>query len=123
VCFFFTRALAEKLYRALDHGRTLLENPDTRGGLILFNPNTESTSVSHQKLENSGETENNQPKIFYDQFHPIVIESFYPSDNIIKFDTLDNAVDEFFSKVEAQKIEMKQLNQVIYLIGNTEISF
>lgn len=60
-------------------------------------------------LPNPPETEP-QP-LFYDEFHPSVLaESF--GDDVLKFDSFDECVDEFFSKIESQKLDMKQLNQV-----------
>ncbi|XP_072222266.1 ribosome quality control complex subunit NEMF [Leuresthes tenuis] len=46
----------------------------------------------------------------YDEFHPFLFAQHAKSP-YLEFDTFDKAVDEFFSKMESQKIDMKALHQ------------
>uniref|UniRef100_A0A665WAK6 Ribosome quality control complex subunit NEMF n=1 Tax=Echeneis naucrates TaxID=173247 RepID=A0A665WAK6_ECHNA len=46
----------------------------------------------------------------YDEFHPFLFTQHSKSP-YLEFDTFDKAVDEFFSKMESQKIDMKALQQ------------
>ncbi|CAK6971511.1 nuclear export mediator factor NEMF-like isoform X2 [Scomber scombrus] len=46
----------------------------------------------------------------YDEFHPFLFAQHAQSP-FLEFDTFDKAVDEFFSKIESQKIDMKALHQ------------
>nr|XP_019953624.1 PREDICTED: nuclear export mediator factor NEMF isoform X1 [Paralichthys olivaceus] len=46
----------------------------------------------------------------YDEFHPFLFAQHSKS-HYLEFDTFDKAVDEFFSKMESQKIDMKALHQ------------
>ncbi|XP_040916388.1 nuclear export mediator factor NEMF-like [Toxotes jaculatrix] len=46
----------------------------------------------------------------YDEFHPFLFAQHAKSP-YLEFDTFDKAVDEFFSKMESQKIDMKALQQ------------
>uniref|UniRef100_A0A672J2C2 Ribosome quality control complex subunit NEMF n=1 Tax=Salarias fasciatus TaxID=181472 RepID=A0A672J2C2_SALFA len=46
----------------------------------------------------------------YDEFHPFLFAQHAKS-SYLEFDTFDKAVDEFFSKMESQKIDMKALQQ------------
>ncbi|CAF0710373.1 unnamed protein product, partial [Brachionus calyciflorus] len=46
----------------------------------------------------------------YDEFHPYLFKK-YETASYIEFESFDKAVDEFFSKLESQKIEIKELNQ------------
>ncbi|KAM6969497.1 ribosome quality control complex subunit NEMF [Tautogolabrus adspersus] len=46
----------------------------------------------------------------YDEFHPFLFAQHAKS-HYLEFDTFDKAVDEFFSKMESQKIDMKALHQ------------
>ncbi|XP_008309314.1 ribosome quality control complex subunit NEMF [Cynoglossus semilaevis] len=46
----------------------------------------------------------------YDEFHPFLFAQHVKS-HYLEFDSFDKAVDEFFSKMESQKIDMKALQQ------------
>ncbi|XP_034432358.1 nuclear export mediator factor NEMF-like [Hippoglossus hippoglossus] len=46
----------------------------------------------------------------YDEFHPFLFAQHAKS-HYLEFDTFDKAVDEFFSKMESQKIDVKALHQ------------
>ncbi|XP_034713378.1 nuclear export mediator factor NEMF-like [Etheostoma cragini] len=46
----------------------------------------------------------------YDEFHPFLFAQ-HAKNPYLEFDTFDKAVDEFFSKMESQKIDMKALQQ------------
>ncbi|XP_028994369.1 ribosome quality control complex subunit NEMF-like [Betta splendens] len=46
----------------------------------------------------------------YDEFHPFLFAQHAKSPHL-EFDTFDKAVDEFFSKMESQRIDMKALQQ------------
>lgn len=47
----------------------------------------------------------------YDEFHPIMLRQC-EGKPFIEFATFNEAVDEFFSKLESQKIDMKTVQQV-----------
>ena len=47
----------------------------------------------------------------YDEFHPLLFRQF-ESKPFCSFESFNKAVDEFFSKQESQKIDMKVLQQV-----------
>lgn len=45
------------------------------------------------------------------EFHPMIFEQ-HKNGPFIEFDSFDKAVDEFFSNMESQKIDMKGVQQV-----------
>jgi hypothetical protein len=47
----------------------------------------------------------------YDEFHPHLYEQ-HKSRPFKEYDTFDAAVDQFFSEIESQKIDMKARSQV-----------
>lgn len=47
------------------------------------------------------------------EFHPMIFEQ-HKNHPFREFNTFDSAVDEFFSTLESQKIDMKALQMVIY---------
>lgn len=55
----------------------------------------------------------------YDEFHPFLFAQHVKSP-ILEFDTFNKAVDEFFSKMESQKIDMKALQQEKHALKKLE---
>lgn len=95
------RNTIEKLSRAFAEGTEILRNIQNNGGIIVLAKSTGTAQSSASQSE----------PVFYEEFHPLVIAEFY--EGVLKYDSFDEAVDEFFSKIESQKIDMKQINQVI----------
>lgn len=56
--------------------------------------------------------------ISYEEFHPILFNKYGDKSSIsyLEFDSFDKAVDEFFSKLESQKLELKIAQQVTFLL-------
>lgn len=55
----------------------------------------------------------------YDEFHPFLFAQHVKSP-YLEFDTFDKAVDEFFSKMESQRIDMKALQQEKHALKKLE---
>jgi hypothetical protein len=89
-----------------------LERGDELGGFILTNATASTKSRPQLKAKEGTETEPPKELVIYDQFHPLLISSNFPAAQVIPFPTLDEAVDDFFSKIESQKIDLKQVTQV-----------
>lgn len=107
--FITCRIFGEKLFRCLEHGRGILEGETQSGGFILIDTKaTKKAAAAPSTVEKEGNT----PLIVYDQFHPALLASNYNPEEIISFPSLDEAVDDFFSKIESQKITLKQKAQV-----------
>lgn len=83
---------------------------NTEGFILCTAPVGEMTS--DQGESPAVETKPTDSQSFYDQFHPSVIVGDFDPGKVIPFESFDVAVDEFFSKIESQKLDMKQLNQV-----------
>lgn len=47
----------------------------------------------------------------YDEFHPLLMKQ-HMSKPHLEFESFNHAVDEFFSKLEGQKMDMKAVQQV-----------
>uniref|UniRef100_A0A915JIT5 Uncharacterized protein n=1 Tax=Romanomermis culicivorax TaxID=13658 RepID=A0A915JIT5_ROMCU len=56
----------------------------------------------------------------YQEFHPILFEQIRRLDSFKKFDTFNQAVDEFFSKMESQKLDSKNIQQEKTVIKKLE---
>ncbi|KNC76642.1 hypothetical protein SARC_10868, partial [Sphaeroforma arctica JP610] len=50
------------------------------------------------------------PKLFYDEFHPILYAQ-HTNKHFLEFATFNQAVDEFFSKKESQKLDQQAMTQ------------
>jgi hypothetical protein len=88
-----------------------LTNITNNEGIIVP---TKQTGKKNEELSQTDSTSSNEI-VFYDQFHPAIIAECF-DDNVMKFESFDVTVDEFFSKVESQKLDMKQLTQVFQRI-------
>ncbi|KAL9099951.1 MAG: hypothetical protein Q9163_004615 [Psora crenata] len=109
------RALADdstlsKLMLALKEASKVVEaiilSPQCKG-YIIAKP---AKIASLQLLANSGSTEAPKQKaLIYDEFHPFRPRQFEdePANVFIEFDGFNNAVDEFFSSVESQKLDSR----------------
>jgi hypothetical protein len=102
----------QKVVQALERGRLILERGDELGGFILTNATASTKSRPQLKAKEGTETGPPKELVIYDQFHPLLISSNFPAAQVIAFPTLDEAVDDFFSKIESQKIDLKQVTQV-----------
>ncbi|XP_043462985.1 nuclear export mediator factor NEMF homolog [Leptopilina heterotoma] len=91
----------EKLHVALDEGKLILENA----------MKTNSKGYIVQKKESKINTDGKEESIYANiEFHPLLFEQI--KNQIYKeFDTFDLAVDEYFSSMEGQKLELKVLQQ------------
>jgi predicted ribosome quality control (RQC) complex YloA/Tae2 family protein len=99
------------LFTAFEEGRTILENMSDSRGFITA---TKQSNTAKQPETEKIQTESGEEPIFYDQFHPSVLLKSFESERIFEFESFDEAVDDFFSKIESQKLDMKQLQQVKY---------
>lgn len=91
-----------KIHKAFEKGCEIIQDKSNVAGFILC------TAPKEQAPDADSAPSANQ---FYDQFHPSVIIDDYDSSKVIPFESFDICVDEFFSKIESQKLDMKQLNQ------------
>ena len=60
---------------------------------------------------NPSETDASEDLLTYQEFHPMLFKQ-HESQPYIEFESFDKAVDEFFSKLGSQKLDMKALQQV-----------
>ena len=88
--------VAEKVWNQLDSAENIK-------GYIVAHPDKKS----QEKAEGEGQPA--QPKLVYKDFHPFEPKQFEgaPDTTILPFDGFNKAVDEFFSSVEAQKLESR----------------
>ncbi|KAI8988444.1 fibronectin-binding protein A N-terminus-domain-containing protein [Mycotypha africana] len=93
--------MVKALLEAMDKGHEVIkttQNAVPRGYIILLD------DKHKPKVEGSEEVE------IYDEFHPFLYKQF-ENRKYKEFDTFDKAVDEFFSAIESQKLEMKARRQ------------
>uniref|UniRef100_A0A4W6ENY6 Ribosome quality control complex subunit NEMF n=1 Tax=Lates calcarifer TaxID=8187 RepID=A0A4W6ENY6_LATCA len=95
--------IAPKILEAMQIAETYMEKTEnfTGKGYII------------QKSEKKPSLTPGKPSeelLTYDEFHPFLFAQHAKSP-YLEFDTFDKAVDEFFSKMESQKIDMKALQQ------------
>ncbi|GAB1599852.1 Hypothetical predicted protein [Argonauta hians] len=92
----------DKLKVALEKAAELFQNLSTQNvkGYIIQKRDTRPST-------NEAET---KELLTYDEFHPYLFCQ-YKDRPYVEMDTFDKAVDEFFSKLETQKIDMKILQQ------------
>jgi hypothetical protein len=58
----------------------------------------------------------NENLVTNEEFHPRIFEQ-HKTQPYIEFESFDRAVDEFFSKMESQKIDLKGIQQVRILVS------
>lgn len=94
-----------KLFKALIEGETIINKLKTEicKGYII---QKETKSV---KLDKTTGIENDSI-LTYEEFHPYLFKK-HESLPYLEFESFDKAVDEFFSKIESQKIELKETQQ------------
>uniref|UniRef100_A0A7N8XT63 Ribosome quality control complex subunit NEMF n=1 Tax=Mastacembelus armatus TaxID=205130 RepID=A0A7N8XT63_9TELE len=89
----------------LPYGATLIEHSLIEAGL------SGSAKVDSQVDAAQGTNRTVGIRVgLYDEFHPFLFAQHTKSP-YLEFDSFDKAVDEFFSKIESQKIDMKALQQ------------
>ncbi|KAL1955348.1 hypothetical protein VTO42DRAFT_8630 [Malbranchea cinnamomea] len=97
--------LIEKLMSALQVAEEVwsqLDSPENIRGFIVAHPDERAQD------QTEGEGKASHPKLKYADFHPFEPRQFQkPDTTIIPFDGFNKAVDEFFSSVEAQKLESR----------------
>ncbi|KAI9492473.1 fibronectin-binding protein A N-terminus-domain-containing protein [Zychaea mexicana] len=96
--------MMQDLIKAFAEGDEMVEstkNNVPRGYIILLE--------DKKAPAKEGEEDDNRIEI-YDEFHPYLYKQ-HESRPYKEFNTFDSAVDEFFSAIEAQKIELKARNQ------------
>ena len=72
--------------------------------------NNENTIANEETTDKEGETEKTE-NIIYDEFHPYLFTQFEERvKDVIIFPSFNEAVDEYYSKLEAQQIELKKKN-------------
>ncbi|XP_064599750.1 ribosome quality control complex subunit NEMF-like [Liolophura sinensis] len=94
----------EKLFTCLSQGETLLNN--------ISQPSSSSKGYIIQKCEkrpNVAEGESGE-LLTYDEFHPYLYKQ-HAEKHYKEFESFDKAVDEYFSKLEGQRLDMKALQQ------------
>ena len=84
------------------------------GGFIVLSSGDKNKKKEEVKKEGGGD-ENKEELAFYDQFHPSVLLPDFENSKTVQFPTLNEAVDDFFSKIESQNIDMQQMNKVCVL--------
>uniref|UniRef100_A0A7N8XYI1 Ribosome quality control complex subunit NEMF n=1 Tax=Mastacembelus armatus TaxID=205130 RepID=A0A7N8XYI1_9TELE len=106
----------------LPYGATLIEHSLIEAGLsgsakvdsqVDAAQGTNRTGYIIQKREKKPALTPGTPSeelLTYDEFHPFLFAQHTKSP-YLEFDSFDKAVDEFFSKIESQKIDMKALQQ------------
>lgn len=98
--------LLEKLLSALRVAEGVwnqLDSTENIRGYIVAHPDKKAQETVE------GEGQSSQPKLIYKDFHPFEPKQFEgdPDTTILPFDGFNKAVDEFFSSVEAQKLESR----------------
>jgi len=80
-------------------------------GASKFLTEEQKYGVIIQKVETRPVVDDKEEEFFtYVEFHPYLYKQ-YKEKHIVEFDTFNTACDQFFSKVEAQKIELKTVHQ------------
>ncbi|KAF1838412.1 hypothetical protein BDW02DRAFT_413874 [Decorospora gaudefroyi] len=95
--------LLEKLVQVLKNARKITDEITTQDqikGYILAKPNPAAPKAEDETSDKA--------RLLYDDFHPFRPQQFENSDyTFIEFEGFNNAVDEFFSSIEGQKLESK----------------
>uniref|UniRef100_A0AAQ4PCU5 Ribosome quality control complex subunit NEMF n=1 Tax=Gasterosteus aculeatus aculeatus TaxID=481459 RepID=A0AAQ4PCU5_GASAC len=96
-------AVAPKILEALQIAETYMEKTQHFSGKgYIIQKSEKKPSLTPGKAV--------EELLTYDEFHPFLFAQHAKS-AYLEFDTFDKAVDEFFSKMESQKIDMKALQQ------------
>ncbi|KAL6105398.1 nemf [Pungitius sinensis] len=96
-------AVAPKILEALQIAETYMEKTENFSGKgYIIQKSEKKPSLTPGKPV--------EELLTYDEFHPFLFAQHAKSP-YLEFDTFDKAVDEFFSKMESQKIDMKALQQ------------
>ncbi|KAM9708564.1 ribosome quality control complex subunit NEMF [Menidia menidia] len=95
--------VAPKILEALQIAETYMEKTENFSGKgYIIQKSEKKPSLAPGKPS--------EELLTYDEFHPFLFAQHTKSP-YLEFDTFDKAVDEFFSKMESQKIDMKALHQ------------
>ncbi|KAM9341035.1 ribosome quality control complex subunit NEMF [Symphorus nematophorus] len=95
--------VAPKILEALQIAETYMEKTENFSGKgYIIQKSEKKPSLAPDKPS--------EELLTYDEFHPFLFAQHAKSP-YLEFDTFDKAVDEFFSKMESQKIDMKALQQ------------
>ncbi|XP_038162945.1 nuclear export mediator factor NEMF-like [Cyprinodon tularosa] len=95
--------VAPKILEALQLAETYLEKTERFSGKgYIIQKSEKKPSLTPDKPS--------EDLLTYDEFHPFLFAQHTESPHL-EFDTFNKAVDEFFSKMESQKIDMKTLLQ------------
>ncbi|XP_053191485.1 ribosome quality control complex subunit NEMF-like [Scomber japonicus] len=95
--------VAPKILEALQIAETYMEKTENYNGKgYIIQKREKKPSLTPGKPS--------EELLTYDEFHPFLFAQHAQS-AYLEFDTFDKAVDEFFSKIESQKIDMKALHQ------------
>ncbi|XP_068573922.1 ribosome quality control complex subunit NEMF [Cebidichthys violaceus] len=96
-------AVAPKILEALQIAETYMEKTENFSGKgYIIQKSEKKPSLTPGKAS--------EELLTYDEFHPFLFVQHAKSP-YLEFDTFDKAVDEFFSKMESQRIDMKALQQ------------
>ncbi|KAM8736163.1 ribosome quality control complex subunit NEMF [Acanthopagrus schlegelii] len=95
--------VAPKILEALQIAETYMEKTENFSGKgYIIQKSEKKPSLTPGKPS--------EELLTYDEFHPFLFAQHAKSP-YLEFDSFDKAVDEFFSKMESQKIDMKALHQ------------
>uniref|UniRef100_A0A8C9Z5X1 Ribosome quality control complex subunit NEMF n=1 Tax=Sander lucioperca TaxID=283035 RepID=A0A8C9Z5X1_SANLU len=95
--------IAPKILEAMQIAETYMEKTENFSGKgYIIQKSEKKPSLTPGKPS--------EELLTYDEFHPFLFAQHAKSP-YLEFDTFDKAVDEFFSKMESQKIDMKALQQ------------
>ncbi|KAK5886474.1 hypothetical protein CesoFtcFv8_017503 [Champsocephalus esox] len=95
--------VAPKILEALQTAETYMEKTENFSGKgYIIQKSEKKPSLTPGKPT--------EELLTYDEFHPFLFAQ-HANSPYLEFDTFDKAVDEFFSKVESQRIDMKALQQ------------
>ncbi|XP_068436345.1 ribosome quality control complex subunit NEMF [Clinocottus analis] len=96
-------AVAPKILEALQIAETYMEKTENFSGKgYIIQKSEKKPSLTPDKPS--------EELLTYDEFHPFLFAQ-HSKNPYLEFDTFDKAVDEFFSKMESQRIDMKALQQ------------
>ncbi|KAK1893582.1 Nuclear export mediator factor Nemf [Dissostichus eleginoides] len=95
--------VAPKILEALQTAETYMEKTENFSGKgYIIQKSDKKPSLTPGKPT--------EELLTYDEFHPFLFAQ-HANSPYLEFDTFDKAVDEFFSKMESQRIDMKALQQ------------
>ncbi|KAM7376005.1 hypothetical protein PAMP_005758 [Pampus punctatissimus] len=104
--------VAPKILEALQMAETYMEKTENFSGKgYIIQKSEKKPSLIPGKP--------NEELLTYDEFHPFLFAQHAKSP-YLEFDSFDKAVDEFFSKLESQKIDMKALQQEKHALKKLE---